>query len=78
MATQTTFINETTPGKSWLVFWELRGIPDRTDVDTLTADATFTCGQKVYKVVFNLICNYWDGWDLLLEFKTTEGNDKIN
>ena len=69
MATQTTFINETTPGKSWLVFWELRGIPDRTDVDTLTANATFTCGKKVYKVVLDF------QWTLQLEFKTTEGNE---
>ena len=69
MATQSTFINETTPGKSWLVYWELRGIPVKIENDTLTANATFTCGKKVYKVVLDI------QWTLQLEFKTTEGNE---
>ena len=69
MATQTTFINETTPGKSWLVYWELRGIPVEIENGTLTANATFTCGKKVYKVVLDF------HWTLQLEFKTTEGNE---
>ena len=72
----TTVVNETTPGKSWLVFWELGSSPDRTDDYTLTADATFTCGQKVYKVEFVLSIKKW--WDLELKFETTKGNEKVN
>ena len=78
MATQTTVINETTPGKRWLVFWELRGVPVRTFVDALTADATFTCGKKVYKVVLKLFDNYLKEWNLQLDIETTKGNDKWN
>jgi hypothetical protein len=78
MATQTTVINETTPGKSWSVYWDLRGIPARTIADTLTASATFTCGEKVYKVEFNLFENYLKEWNLLLDFLTIKGKHKLN
>ena len=89
MATQTTVINETTPGKSWSVFWELWGTPAQTIAGTLTANATFTCGEKVYKVVFNfqLAALYLRSFgkpscqnegNLVLIFQTTKGNDKIN
>lgn len=41
MATQTTVINETTPGKSWLVYWDLRGTPAESGRNALTSDATY-------------------------------------
>ena len=75
---KTTVVNETTPGKSWLVFWELGSSPVRTHTDMFTDDATFTCGQKVYKVEFVLSKNKWGEWDLELKFETTKGNEKVN
>jgi hypothetical protein len=77
MATQTTVINETTPGKSWLVYWDLRGIPARTIADTLTANASFTCGENIYKVEFSLLENYLKEWNLVLDFETIKGNDTL-
>jgi len=77
VATQTTVVNETRPGKSWLVYWDLRGIPARTIADTFTANATFTCGEKVYKVEFKLFESLKE-WNLLLDFETTTGNATLN
>ena len=74
----TTVVNETTPGKSWLVFWELKRSPGRTDDDMFTDDAKFTCGEKVYKVEFILSENKYEEWDLELKFETTKGNVKVN
>ena len=79
MATQTTVINQTRPGKSWLVYWDLRGIPAQTKADVLTANTTFTCGEKVYKVEFNFnFENDLKEWMLQLNFETTKGNDTFN
>jgi hypothetical protein len=75
MATQTTVINETKPG-SWSVYWELRGIPAGADTETLRANKTFTCGEKIYKVELILFGNAWgNGCYLLLDFETTKGNN---
>ncbi len=78
MAPQKPVVNELKPGNSWLVFWELRGIPVRTFDDTLTANATFTCGKKVYKVVFNLLENDLSKWNLQLNFENKKGNGNLN
>ncbi len=76
MATQTTVVNETTPGKSWLVFWEVRGTPAKPIVDG--ENATFTCGEMVYNVELQLCRVHLKGWILVLDLKTTKGNDKLN
>ena len=73
MATQRTVINELKPGRSWSVYWELRGIPAQTRAKTLLTNATFTCGEKVYKVVFHFSTEKSQ-----LNFETTEGNNKLN
>jgi hypothetical protein len=67
MATQTMVVNEKTPGKSWLVFWEVKPIVDGEN-------ATFTCGEMVYNVELQLGRSHLKGWILLLVLKTTKGN----
>jgi hypothetical protein len=83
METRTTVINELKPGKSWSVYWEVRGTPATRNAPY--SEATFTCGQKVYKVVFKLFeQNYYqfdkkiNEWNVQLNFETTQGNDKLN
>jgi BTB/POZ domain len=77
MATRDPVINEIKTGKIWFVSWELRGIPTQTNTNALTTYAAFTCGEKVYKVIFNLFCSS-DRWYSQLDFETTKGNDKSN
>ncbi len=72
MATQTTVVNETTPGKSWSVYWEVRGISAETIVDG--ANATFTCGEMVYTVELQLYGSLLKGWILALVLRTKKGN----
>jgi hypothetical protein len=75
MTTQTTVVKESKPG-NWSIYWELRGIPARADTQTVRANETFTCGEKIYKVDLMLFGNAWvDGCYLLLDFETTEGNE---
>ena len=75
MATQTTVINESKPGK-WSIYWELRGIPARTDAETLKANKMFTCGKKLYDVQLVLFEDHLKKWVLALGIKTMIGNDK--
>jgi hypothetical protein len=71
MATRVPVVNELKPGKSWSVYWELGVIPEKTSANTLQANATFTCGGKVYKVKF---ISYTNGCSLDFDFETAKGN----
>ena len=70
-------VNDIKPGKSWLVSWEL-GEPAQTDTKILKTDATFSCGETIYNVFFNLFRCTSNNWYLQLDFETTKGNDKLN
>ena len=84
MESRTPIVNEIEAGKSWSVYWELRGIPeqsiarDRPSLRRLMKNATFTCGQKIYAVGFNVSSNHWNQWTLQLDIVTKKGNDKLN
>ena len=71
-------VNDIKPGKSWLVSWELGKIPAQTDTKVLKTDATFSCGETIYNVFFNLFRCTSNNWYLQLDFETTKGNNKLN
>ena len=52
MATQTLVVNEGDNG-TWLVFWQLRDVPEQTSENVLTASATFQCADKYFRMIFH-------------------------
>ena len=71
-------INELKPGKSWLVCWEVQGELHQTNANTLTTNTTFTCGETIYKVGFNLLCNTSNLWYSQIDFESMKGNNSSN